>query len=419
MFMQRGLIRRVMPATAPPPKNHGNHGKKQKRKRVVQLRKTEVQKPISRNTIYRGDLHNSGVYRTVPARFFPDKGNWVFRSNSAIVGTPVITDTSVLFGNSEGLVLSLDRATGTEQWRFDSGSPIIGSPTLGNGLVLFNSGNRLFGIEADTGEPSPWNESWSALEVYSSPRVAGHRVYIGGHELFFALSLLTGEPIWVWKESATVFETTPIVHKGVLYAVGYDAEIIGVEARTGHGLWTVNRENSWTTGGPVLHEGRLYCQVMDTLPRGGRDEFTARILNSCDVMTRENPRPHTGLPQDIRTSPAFSGGKAYFGTLHGAVYAVDPMKPTVEWQFLTRGPVLSAPSIAGDLIHFGSDDGHLYVLDKTNGSLIARFRSDAGSPIRTSPAIWQGAVYFGDEDGNLYSWGRSGAATDSKRSPRS
>lgn len=93
------------------------------------------------------------------------------------------------------------------------------------------------------------------------------------------------------------------------------------------------------------------------------------------------------------------------------------MNNSVEWHFLTKGPLISAPSIAGNFIHFGSDDGNLYVLDKTNGSLIACFQSESGAPIRTSPAIWDGAVYFGDEDGNLCSWGRSGTATDVKRHP--
>lgn len=415
--MKIGFFPRVILKTAPPPKNHGNHGKRQKPNRVFQVGKAEVKKPESRIAIYRGDLLNSGVYCTVPADRFPDKPNWVFRGNSAVVGSPVITDKSVVFGTREGLFFSLDRATGRERWRSELRSSIYGSPAIGGGLVLINSGNRLIGVEAETGEPSPWNDRWSSLEVYSSPRVDGHRVYIGGHEFFFALDILSGEPMWAWKESATVFESTPIIYKGILYAVGYDAEIIAIEARTGRGVWTINRADSWTTCDPVIHKGRLYCQFMETLPRGGRDGFTARIIDSCDIRTREIPQSHAGLPQDIRTSPAFSDGMAYFGSQHGSFYAVDLMKNSVEWQFLTRGPVLSAPSIAGNFIYFGSDDGHMYVLDKINGSLIARFRSDAGSPIRTSPVIWEGAVYFGDEDGNLYSWGRSGVATDAKRHP--
>lgn len=271
MLLQRGLNQRVMPVTAPPPKNHRKHGERLKSNRVVKVQKAEVQKPESRIAIYRGDLLNSGVYRTVPVDIFPDKPNWMFRGNSAVVGTPVITDKSVFFVTRNGILFSLDRSAGRELWRFASQSSIYGSPAIGSVLVLFNGGNRLFSLKATTGKPSPWNESWSGREVYSNPKIVGHRVYVGGFKTFFCLEPISGRPTWISYERPIVAESSPIVDRGTAYSVGYDAEIVAMEAGTGRRLWYTAKEESWTTCEPVLHQGRLYCQVMECMPWSGSD----------------------------------------------------------------------------------------------------------------------------------------------------
>ena len=50
------------------------------------------------------------------------------------------------------------------------------------------------------------------------------------------------------------------------------------------------------------------------------------------------------------------GGLIYFGGDRG-FYAIDTQAEAVRWEFTPGAPMQSSPSIAEDLIYFGSDDG--------------------------------------------------------------
>jgi outer membrane protein assembly factor BamB len=72
----------------------------------------------------------------------------------------------------------------------------------------------------------------------------------------------------------------------------------------------------------------------------------------------------------------------------------------VKWQFKTDGQVWSSPVVAGGLVYFGSDDGHLYALDSQTGREKWRFKT--GDDVRSSVAVADGLVYFESYDGYLY-----------------
>ena len=62
----------------------------------------------------------------------------------------------------------------------------------------------------------------------------------------------------------------------------------------------------------------------------------------------------------------------------------------------------SSPVLAGDILYFGSDDGHLYALDKQTGKLLWKFYF--GCPIKGSPIVSGNALYLSDYDGNLFAF---------------
>lgn len=119
------------------------------------------------------------------------------------------------------------------------------------------------------------------------------------------------------------------------------------------------------------------------------------------------------LGNRIRFDDAFrtvaSDGRMYFGsTVDHQVHCVDLATGSQLWSFVTGGPVRLAPTVSGDALLFGSDDGRVYCLDKTTGALrwehrvapheewlLARGDLISKWPVRTGVTVHKGTAYFG------------------------
>jgi len=115
----------------------------------------------------------------------------------------------------------------------------------------------------------------------------------------------------------------------------------------------------------------------------------------------------------IRFDDAFrtvsSDGKVYFGsTVDHQVHCVDLASGRELWTFFTGGPVRLAPTVAGNRLLFGSDDGRVYCVDKLTGALqwehrvapkdewlLARGEMISKWPLRTGVLVHRGVAYFG------------------------
>ena len=104
----------------------------------------------------------------------------------------------------------------------------------------------------------------------------------------------------------------------------------------------------------------------------------------------------------VMASPAITpDGILYIGVNNHRLYSVNSEDGTINWNFLTVGPVTSSASVSNTgSILFGSDDGRMYSLDSTGNS---NWFYQTGGPLKSSAAFdTLGNVYFGSDDGNLY-----------------
>ena len=82
----------------------------------------------------------------------------------------------------------------------------------------------------------------------------------------------------------------------------------------------------------------------------------------------------------------------------GVVHAIDRKTHRVNWKFATAGGEancnqVAAPALVGDkYLHVGTMSGFYYVLDQSDGGVIARI--DCGEPIFSAPAVGKDRVYF-------------------------
>ena len=119
-----------------------------------------------------------------------------------------------------------------------------------------------------------------------------------------------------------------------------------------------------------------------------------------------------------KSSPAVSGGKAFFAGEHGEVRSVDVATGEEFWKFAIPATpaeknILSSVVETPDSIVFGAYDGALYALGKTDGEV--RFRTSVADWIGSTPAydprdgaFFIGLEHFGKMAGSIMRINRDG-----------
>jgi outer membrane protein assembly factor BamB len=106
---------------------------------------------------------------------------------------------------------------------------------------------------------------------------------------------------------------------------------------------------------------------------------------------------------------AMSGGRVYFGsTVDHRLRCVDAKTGEPIWSYYTEGPIRLAPTLAHGNVYFGSDDGNVYCLRQSDGSVVWKMRVGPKDdrllsrgemisrwPVRTGVLIDGPTAYFG------------------------
>ena len=114
------------------------------------------------------------------------------------------------------------------------------------------------------------------------------------------------------------------------------------------------------------------------------------------------------LQFDQGYEPIVSGDTVYLALPHiDAVLACEAETGNEKWRFYTAGPVRLAPVAWRDKLYFGSDDGHVYCLNSSDGTLQWKFRAVPSTrkilgngrlisvwPIRGGPVLADETLYF-------------------------
>ena len=127
-------------------------------------------------------------------------------------------------------------------------------------------------------------------------------------------------------------------------------------------------------------------------------------VSAWPMPGEETPRMHT----DRAYSVVVAGRTLFFGNnVNNHVYALDTRTGAERWSFAADGSVRFAPVAHEGRLFFGSDDGHVYCLNASDGSLVWKYRpSPSGErvigngrmislwPVRTGLLLEGGTLYL-------------------------
>ena len=241
--------------------------------------------------------------------------------------------------------------------------------------------------------------------IRSSPVISGGILYIGSNdENFYAIDDKSGKEVWKFKTNGTV-TSTAAAYNGTVWFSSRDNYLYALQAKSGKEIWKFKMgkdlenkdyQDYWDyyLSSPNIWDGNVYV--------GSGDGFLYAF--NCD--TKKNLWKFNANSR-IRTTPAIDGQLVVFGTMDGHVIAVNAKTGIEKWKFAVDGAsfhfddrsndrtsVFCSPSVGGGIVTIGGRDGFIYGINAETGKLDWKTTHDSSSWI-LSTAISENTLYVG------------------------
>jgi outer membrane protein assembly factor BamB len=408
--------------------------------------------------MFRGDPAHSGVYDAAGV-LQAAKVKWKFQTQGRVYSSPAVVKGVVYFGSTDHYLYAVDKDSGTLKWKSKTGSGITSSPAVENGAVYFGSYDGFFyAVDADTGKlkwkfqtagerryagkhlhgslpageamPDPFDFYLSspvvwkgkvyfgsgdgniyALDtatgklawkfatgdvVHASPAIADGLLYVGSWDsYFYALDATTGKQKWRFKtgedpdiHNQVGIQSSAVVADGVVYFGCRDSNLYALDAKTGEKKWVFNNKGSWVIGSPVVHDGKIYFATSDSALFYALDGKTGAQAFSLKFHW------------PMFSSPSIAGNLLYVGSNEGKLTAIDLTAQKVAWTFQTDGSVKNGATYTKP---DGSPNYEVAFDDEFYDDMVVGVRRMLSvGAVLSSPVIVDTVIYVGSADGNLY-----------------
>jgi eukaryotic-like serine/threonine-protein kinase len=347
---------------------------------------------------------------------------WKAGTDGPVNSTPAVADGRVYAASIDGYVYALDAASGKRAWRFKTGGErrftapgihgliprtqlmadpydvLMSSPAVAGGVVFIGSGDHyVYALDATTGAVR-WKFKTGNV-VHASPAVAGGTVYIGSWDRnMYALDAATGHVRWRFQtgDDRDIYNQVGIagsaaVANGSVYFGCRDSHFYALDAKTGHLRWKHDDHGSWVIGSPAVRDGTVYFTTSDERRFFALDVATGAVRFSL----------FSGAFSF--SSPSLAGNIVYYGTFDGRLYGVDVHSGKVVERFATDASRRNLSKYVDG--HGNLDVGKLYPDFTFEGAIVGLNNTYGLGSIVGSPAIDGGALFIGGTDGTLYALG--------------
>ncbi|MFZ4825875.1 MAG: PQQ-binding-like beta-propeller repeat protein [Phototrophicaceae bacterium] len=144
---------------------------------------------------------------------------WVYRAKRDINSSPVVNtvDGFCYVGSHDGFLYCLDMTNGYSSWRFRSNGAIISTPVLYEDTIVFGSVDKhIYAVNTTTSK-----ERWRVKTeepIVSSPVLHNDNIYIGGVDGYlYCINVKTGKEKWKFKAGAGITATPLITQDSIIF----------------------------------------------------------------------------------------------------------------------------------------------------------------------------------------------------------
>jgi outer membrane protein assembly factor BamB len=300
---------------------------------------------------------------------------WHFDAGSPVDGSPALAGAVVYFTVRNGTIYAIGASDGVLRWRHRAGAAIalappqgnlnymIASPVVADSTVYAGGSDGVFtALDRNTGA-----ERWKAVlgvSMWTAPAVGERLIYVAANDgRLYALDRRTGARRWQFAtDGATIdqqkegydrrsIQSAPSIDGDVVIFGSRDGTIYGVDAATGRERWRdASYAPSWISGSPAIRGDTAFVTTSD-----------ARVIAALDARTGQEL---WRTPVGARIFPAVTliGGSALAGTDGGQLVSLDASTGRVQWRLEAGDPVQGTAAIRNGVLYFGSDGGRVFAV---------------------------------------------------------
>lgn len=272
---------------------------------------------------------------------------WKFFAEDWVDQPPAMAGGTVFFGNVVGdrsgdrHLFALDAATGSEKWRFKSlYYGVNSSPAMVDGAICFGAGKHVYSADPQTGD-AKWG--FEASDTVGTPAVSDGTAFFAHANRLTAVNLGSEAEKWTFRAGANI-TTCPAVSDGLVVFGSDDFNIYAVDVQTGVEKW------KFGTGlihhPAAVHDGVVYAVSADNLH--ALDAATGAVKWTVNTQRANLKAPVVD-------------GDALMLAAGNFLLRLDRASGQESWRFEAGGEITS-PALSGGVAYFWSEDGHLYAV---------------------------------------------------------
>lgn len=290
-----------------------------------------------------------------------------FSSNrpALLSGGLTVSGSHVYVGSERAVVYALNSSDGQVAWKTRVAGEAVSRPVVSDGLVLVHTSNGMLQGLSETDGTVQWTVNLDmpslSLRGESAPTTAFGAAIVGGDNgRVSAVLMKEGQLIWQQRISqpsgATEIDrlndvdTTPVVVEGVVYALGYNGNLVALDLRSGQIVW---RREVGSVSDFIVDAGRIFIVDQD-------DRVVALNTQGGVSLWRQSDLLHRNL-----TAPVLYNGYLVVGDAEGYLHWIN----TDDGRFVAQHKVdgsglLSAPVVASDKLLVQAKSGDVYAFTR-------------------------------------------------------